>query len=58
MKARDFKKQIKDVDLQGVKKLLSQYMQGEIFFTDKQLETLVFLNDGKGSCNFKYKINK
>lgn len=57
MKARDFKKEIKNAELKDVKKLISQYMQGEIYFTDKQLQKLIELNDGRGGCNFKYKIS-
>ena len=56
MKARDFKKEIKNAELKDVKKLLSQYMQGEVYFTDRQLQKLIELNDGHGGCNFKYKI--
>ena len=57
MKTRDFKKEIKNAELKDVKKLLSQYMQEEIYFTDRQLQKLTELNDGRGGCIFKYKIN-
>ena len=56
MKARDFKKHLKNADIIEVKDLITKYMQGEIYFTDRQLQKLVELNDGRGSCNFKYKI--
>ena len=57
MKARNFKKELKNAELKDVKKMLSKYMQGEVFYTERQLQKLIELNDGRGGCNFKYKNN-
>ena len=57
MKARDFKKELKNAELKDVKKMLSKYMQGEVFYTERQLQKIIELNDGRGGCKFKYKNN-
>lgn len=51
MRTGKFNKALKE---HGVKKVLSMYMQDEIFLTNRQLEKATSLNDGRGSASFKY----
>lgn len=51
MRTRDFNKVLKE---KGVKKVLSMYMQDEIFLTDHQLNIATSLNDGRGGALLKY----
>ena len=51
MRTGEFNKVLKE---RGVKKVLSMYMQDEIFLTDRQLEKATSLNDGRGGALLKY----
>lgn len=51
MRTGEFNKVLKE---HGVKKVLSMYMQDEIFLTDRQLEKATSLNDGRGGALLKY----
>ena len=51
MRTGEFNKALKE---RGVKKVLSMYMQDEIFLTDRQLEKATSLNDGRGGALLKY----
>ena len=51
MRTGKFNKALKE---HGVKKVLSMYMQDEIFLTNRQLEIATSLNDGRGGALFKY----
>lgn len=51
VKTGKFNKALKE---HGVKKVLSMYMQDEIFLTNRQLEIATSLNDGRGGALLKY----
>lgn len=55
MKTKDFNKLLKR---DNPKKILTNHMMGEIYLTDKQLDKVCKLNDGRGGCILKDRKKK